>query len=108
VASLAASRTGGRFQQVIEDISQGRHRETYTLFCVGVVLTLLGLAGLVSAQIMLSAVLGTLTFLVFEATVQSNADRAPLERVLENRDDFAAFAKILPGVRDLRIYGPPQ
>ena len=106
MASPATSSAGGRFRQVIEDVSQGRHREAYTLFCVGVVLTLLGVSGLVSAQIMLSAVLGALTFLVFEAAVQSNADGPPLEQVLENRDDFAAFAKILPGVRDLRIYGP--
>lgn len=106
MAGIATSRAGGRVRQVINDISQGRHREAYTLFCVGVVLTLLGLSGLVAAQIMLSAVLAALTFLVFETTVQSNSGRLPLGQVLENRDSFTAFGTILPGVRDLRIYGP--
>ena len=111
----ATSKVEGRFRQVtddfrqiIDDISQGRHREAHTLFCVGVILTLLGLLGLVTIQIMLSAVLAALTFLVFETTVhvQPKTGQLPLEQVLENRDHFAAFSAILPGVRDLRIYGP--
>lgn len=96
----------GRVRQVIEDISQGRHREAYTLFCVGVVLAILGLAGVVAVQVMLSAVLAALTFLVFQTTARSGASRASLNQVLENREGFASFGKILPGVRDLRIYGP--
>lgn len=105
MAGPVTSRAKGRFWQVVEDISHGRHREAYALFCVGVVLMLLGLSGLVATQVMLSAVLAALTFLVFQTTVQS-ADRPPLEQVLENRDGFTAFGKLLPGVRDLRIYGP--
>jgi hypothetical protein len=100
------SRAGGRFRHVIDDVSHGRHREAYTLFCVGVVLTFLGLANVVAVQIMLSAVLGALTFLVFETAVRSGTGHVPPEQILENRGGFAAFSKILPGVRDLRIYGP--
>ncbi|MBV9380728.1 MAG: hypothetical protein JO242_08670, partial [Streptosporangiaceae bacterium] len=106
MAGLATSKAGGGLRQVADDISQGRHREAYTLFCVGVVLTLLGLWGLVAIQIMLSAVLAALTFLVFETAVQAGAGTPSLDQVLENRDGFAAFGTILPGVRDLRIYGP--
>jgi hypothetical protein len=90
----------------MDDVSHGRHREAYTLFCVGVVLTLLGLWGLVAVPVMLSAVLAALTFLVFETAVHSSAAGLSVNQVLEDRDGFTTFGKILPGVRDLRIYGP--
>jgi hypothetical protein len=102
-------RTAGasaRFRHVMEDIRLGRHREAYTLFVVGVVLTVLGLSGVVGTKYMLSAILAALTFLVFETAAASGGGTRPLEQVLRTREDFGAFAKILPGVRDLWIYGP--
>src|SRR5690242_6562679 len=101
-----AAKAEGRIQQVIDDITHRRHREAYALFCVGLVLTLLGAFNLASTQIMLSAVLAALTFLVFETAARPRFDRSLLEQVLQNRDSFTPFSKILPGVRDLRIYGP--
>ena len=94
------------FRHVMEDIRQGRHREAYTLFVVGVVLTVLGFSGLVGTQYMLSAILAALTFMVFETTSASGGGARPLEQVLRTREDFGAFSKVLPGVRDLWIYGP--
>jgi hypothetical protein len=106
MARIVRAPAGGRVRHVIDDIAQGRHREAYTLFCVGVALSLLGLFGLVAAQIMLSAVLAALTFLVFETAARPSTGRLPLDQVLQTRDSFGTFSKILPGVRDLRIYGP--
>jgi hypothetical protein len=98
--------TAGRFRRALDDIAHGRHREAYTLFLLGVVLSAFGLSNMVSAQIMLSAVLAALTFLVFETAVRADTAAPKLEEVLESRDRFGAFGKMLPGVRDLRIYGP--
>jgi hypothetical protein len=106
VSGPAGAQTVGRFRQVMADMSQGRHREAYAMFCVGVVLAFLGLWGVVATQVILSAILAALTFLVFETTIHSSPGRTSLDQVLEDRDGFATFGKILLGVRDLRIYGP--
>jgi hypothetical protein len=105
-AAIGPTGQGGKLRLIMGDIRQGRHREAYTLFAVGVVLTILGLSGVVGTQVMLSAVLAALTFLVFQTAVQSGGGKPPLDEVLRSRDGFDAFGKLLHGVRDLRIYGP--
>ncbi len=107
---MEASQVSGikdRSRQALEDIRDGRHREAYALFLVGVVLVALGLAGVVNGQIMLSAILLALTFLVFHtATELGDRKQQSLDEVLRGRDSFGAFSQLLPGVRDLRMYGP--
>lgn len=94
------------YRRALLDIQHGRHWEAYALFIVGVVLVVLGLAGLADVTVLLSAILLALSFLVFHATTEV-AQRSPgLERILRSRQDFGAFSRLLPGARDLRIYGP--
>lgn len=95
-----------RVRQTLEDIRHGRHREAYAIFVVGLVLVILGLIGLVKGQVLLSAILFALTFLVFHTSMETTFQNPPLDEVLQTRDSFGPFSKILPGVRDLRIYGP--
>jgi len=45
-------------------------------------------------------------FLVFQSAAAASSEPAALEAVLRNRADFGAFSSLLPGVRDLRVYGP--
>jgi len=59
-----------------------------------VILVFLGLIGVASVTVLLSAILVALTFLVFHTAVQ------------DGRAGLGAFNERLPGVRDLRIYGP--
>jgi hypothetical protein len=101
------SGTRDRFRLALEDIRHGRHREAYGLFLIGVVLVVLGLVGVVGDQVMLSAILLALTFLVLHtATEPSDRELPPLDRLLITREGFGAFGRLLPGVRDLRVYGP--
>lgn len=102
--SMSPMKDGAR--QALADIRRGHHREAYALFLVGVVLTALGLAGTVSDQALLSVILLALTFLVFHTSVEKTPQANSLDEVLQSREEFGAFSSILPGVRDLRIYGP--
>src|SRR6266545_8107254 len=91
---------------MVRDIREDRHREAYALFLVGVVLVVLGLFEVASVRVLLSAVLLAATFQVFQTT-RVAGDRPPgLEAVLRGREAFGAFSQMLPGVRDLRVYGP--
>jgi hypothetical protein len=90
----------------LEDIRGGRNREAYALFLIGLLLVALGLAGVIKDQILLSAMLLALTFLVFHTSLDKPSGRFSLDDVLQTRDSFGPFSKLLPGVRDLRIYGP--
>jgi hypothetical protein len=95
-----------RSRQALEDIRSGRHTEAYALFLIGVAMAVLGLTGVVSDTVMLSAMLLALSYLVFHTTVHGG-DRSPaLDQVLGGRPDLGSFRQRLPGVRDLRIYGP--
>jgi hypothetical protein len=96
----------GIARRLLAEIRNGRHREAYALFMVGVVLVLLGIVGLAAVSVLLSAILLALSFLVFHTAAEASDRPAPLEQVLRSRQDFGAFSKLLPGVRDLRIYGP--
>jgi hypothetical protein len=93
-------------KRVAADVYQGRHREAYALFLVGVVLVALGFADVLSLRILVSAILLALSFLVFHTSAESSVPRPSLDQVLSNRETYDSFAKLLPGVRDLRFYGP--
>jgi hypothetical protein len=94
------------FRSISSNIRAGRHLEAYAIFLIGVTLVILGLIGIVGATVQLSAILLALSFLVFHTTVEISNRRSSLDQVLRGRDDFGPFSKLLPGVRDLRIYGP--
>jgi hypothetical protein len=93
-------------RQVLEDVRHGRHWEAYALFLVGLTLVVLGLAGVADVPVLLSAILLAVSFLVFHTAVDASDRRPALDQVLRSREDFGAFSKILPGTRDLRVYGP--
>lgn len=94
------------YRRALKDIREGRHWEAYGLFLVGVVLVVLGLVGIVPSNIMTSMILAALSFLVFETAREVTDHKPSLDEILAGREKFAAFSQILPGVRDLRIYGP--
>lgn len=95
-----------RSRRVLEHIRNGRHTEAYALFLIGVALGVLGLTGVVSSTVILSAVLLALSYLVFHTTIQGGDQKPALDQVLGGRPDLGSFSERLPGVRDLRIYGP--
>lgn len=98
--------TGERSRRVLEDIRGSRHVEAYALFLIGVALVVLGLAGVVSEAVTLSAILLALSFLVFHTAVRDGGRKPSLDQTLGGRADLGAFNERLPGVHDLRIYGP--
>jgi len=100
------TKIGDRSRQALEDIRDGHHREAYALFLVGVILVVLGLTNVVSSTILLSAILLALAFLVFHTASRASDTKPSLDQVLNGRDSFGTFSELLPGVRDLRIYGP--
>jgi hypothetical protein len=93
-------------KQTLENIRHGRHLEAYALFAVGLVLVILGLVGIVNQQILLSTILLALSFLVFHTSMETPHQQPLLDEILQTRDSFGPFSKMLPGVQDLRIYGP--
>jgi hypothetical protein len=92
--------------QVLADLRNGRHREAYTIFVIGLILTLLGLLGVVSEAVLLSGILIAVTFLVFQTTVQLDDVAGVLGRVLKRRDALEVFSAILPEGGELWVYGP--
>ena len=92
--------------RTLEDVRHGRHREAYALFLIGVALAVLGLVGVATVSVLLSTILLALSFLVFHTAAEASDRRPALDQVLRSRQDFGAFSKLLPGARDLRIYGP--
>jgi hypothetical protein len=93
-------------RRTADDIIHGRHREAYALFLVGVALVALGFADVLSVKALLSAVLLALSFLVFHTSAEAPDPKPSLDQVLSDRDSFGSFNRMLPGVRDLRVYGP--
>jgi hypothetical protein len=93
-------------RRTLDDIRIGRHREAYALFIIGIVLAVLGLAGVVNRSVLLGAILIALSYLVFHTALDASDQRPALDQVLRDRQAFGAFSQLLPGVRDLRIYGP--
>jgi hypothetical protein len=92
--------------QIIADLRNGQRREAYTIFSVGLVLTLLGLFGVASQSVLLSGILIAATFLVFQTAIQLDSAAGTLELVLKNRDALGAFNAIIPDGGELWVYGP--
>jgi hypothetical protein len=92
--------------RIRSDLRHGRNREAYAIFLVGAVLTPLGLAGAAPAQLVSSAILLSLTFLVFHTTIQPGGRPRVLDDVLQNRESFTPFPQLLAQARTLWIYGP--
>jgi hypothetical protein len=93
-------------RRVAGDLRKGRHREAYTIFAVGVTLTVLGLVGVVPEAVLLSSVLLAVTFLVFQTTVEKDHSAGMLEQVVKGREAYDAFSAILPDGGEVWIYGP--
>ncbi|MGW2831719.1 hypothetical protein [Streptomyces sp. NPDC001286] len=88
------------------DVRQQRHIEAYTVFLAGLVVTVLSLADAVSQRYQLAALLLGVNVLLF-ASRRADGEQGPaLDRTLRGREAFEPFGALLPGVEDLRIYGP--
>ncbi|MGH8908925.1 MAG: hypothetical protein ACRD0K_21135 [Egibacteraceae bacterium] len=93
-------------RQVAEDLRQGRHREAYTIFTIGAVLTVLGLVNVVEERVLLSGVLLAVAFLAFETTLERESASRGLEQVIRGRDALGAFSAVLPDGGEVLLYGP--
>jgi hypothetical protein len=93
-------------KRTLDDLRRGGHREAYALFLIGLTLAVLGITGIAGVAVLLSAMLVALSFLVFHTAIDASDRKPELDQVLHSRQDFGAFSKLLPGVRDLRIFGP--
>jgi hypothetical protein len=100
---------GGGFKRGLErvrgDLRDGRNREAYTIFMLGIVLTGLGVAGSIGQQYLLSGLLLAVTYLVFRSTVEPGG-RFGLADVLRDRESFVPFPELLRGASELWVYGP--
>jgi hypothetical protein len=105
VAYLVTTKPGW-LHKAAEDIRRGRRWEPYALFLVGLTIVILGLLDLVTDKVLLSTVLLALSFLVFDTTQEVRGRRPVLDDVLLSRRSFGPLSDLLPGVKDLRIYGP--
>jgi hypothetical protein len=92
--------------QALSDIREGRHREAYALFAIGLAVAALGLVDVVSGRIIQSVVLLALSFLVFHTSVEVSEHAPGLDSVLKSREDFGSFSKLVVGVKTLDAYGP--
>jgi hypothetical protein len=93
-------------RRTLDDVRRGRHWEAYVLAAACVTVAVLGLAGVISLTVLAAAILLATGFLVLRGAVAAPAERPALDQVLRNREHFGAFSNLLPGVRDLRVYGP--
>jgi hypothetical protein len=91
---------------LIDDIRNGRHKEAYALFIIGLVIAGLGLFNIAETNVLLAAILLALSYLIFHTAEMQSQKKPALDQILQDRQDFGTFSKLLPGVRDLRIFGP--
>ncbi|WP_133914053.1 hypothetical protein [Streptomyces sp. NBC_00582] len=95
-----------RTAALVADVRQQRNVEAYTAFLVGLVVSALSLADAVALHFQVATLLMGVNFLIFSAGRARTAEGPALDRVLRRRDAFQPFGALLPGVEDLRIYGP--
>jgi len=107
------SAAADRMRQVGNDVMAGRGLEAYATFALGITLAALELAHVVDTQIVLAALLVTVSFLAFHIGTGQRTDgsagpheAAALAAVLHDRTAFTFLPDLLTGVSDLRIYGP--
>ncbi|MCH0564892.1 MULTISPECIES: hypothetical protein [unclassified Streptomyces] len=91
---------------LVADVRQQRNIEAYTAFLVGLAVAALSLADAVALHYQLAALLLGVNFLIFASRRAGTGDGPALDRVLRGREAFQPFGSLLPGVEDLRIYGP--
>lgn len=91
-------------RRIKSDIRHGRHLEAYTIFVLGLILTPLGLFGIAPEEMLLSAVLLSLTFLVFKTTVSSA--ESSLESLVTSRETFGSVTDLLKDAAQLWVYAP--
>jgi hypothetical protein len=80
--------------RALNDIHLGRHREAYALFLVGVVLVVVGFVGVLGVNILLSAILLALSFLVFHTSTESSIPGPSLDQVLNDREGYSSAARL--------------
>jgi hypothetical protein len=93
-------------RRTLDNVRHGRHWEAYVLLVACVTVAILGLARVISLTVLVSVVLLAIGSLVFHSAAAASGERPVVDQVLRNREDFGAFSSLLPGVRDLRVYGP--
>jgi len=93
-------------RRTLDDVRHGRHLEAYVLFAACVAVAVLGLAGVASLTVAASVILLATGLAVFQGAAAAPDEPTALDAVLRDRADFGAFSSLLPGVRDLRVYGP--
>jgi hypothetical protein len=93
-------------RRVRSDLREGRHREAYAVFAIGLVLTVLGLVGGIPERYLLSGLLLAVTFLVFRSTIEPAGPFTSVNDVLNNRESFVPFPELVKGAGQLWVYGP--
>jgi hypothetical protein len=93
-------------RRTLDDVRHVRRLEAYVLFVACVTAAILGLTGVASLTVLVSVILLAMGLLAFRGVGAVRGERPALDQVLRNRADFGAFSGLLPGVRDLRVYGP--
>jgi hypothetical protein len=93
-------------KQGLEDIQEGRHREAYSIFLVGLILVVLGITGVASQKVISSALLLAVTFLVFQTARARSLGQTALDHVLQGREAFKPFTELVRDAKDLYVYGP--
>jgi hypothetical protein len=59
-----------------------------------------------SEQVVLAAILASITLLVFHTTVAPAHDAPALDTVLQNRESLGPFGQLVAGAEQLWVYGP--
>ncbi len=93
-------------RRTLDDVRHRRRRAAHLLFAVCVVAAGLGFAGVASLPVLAGVILLVMGLALLHGAAAAPAERPALDQVLRNRSDFGAFSSLLPGVRDLRVYGP--
>lgn len=93
-----------RRDRILDDLRLGRHREAYVVSFICVVLAVLGIVADLPDQVLLSALLLGVTFLVFATTLEP----APtgLDAILRDRSAFGSLSTLIEGHSELLICAP--
>jgi hypothetical protein len=93
-------------RSILDDIRHGRHLEAYAVFAIGLLLTPIGLLSDRGDQLLPSALLLAVTFLVFRTAIRPLDPSPGLDRVLRTRDRLGSFAEVAGEAAELWVYGP--
>ncbi len=93
------------FREIIDDILNGRHIETYFVTATGLVLIAVEFFGDAPEDLQLTALLMGVTLLVFNLT-RRNRSHIDLDSVLKDRQSLPDFREYIKGAQELYIYAP--